>query len=251
MAGLRELRLRLGGKTVHYLETGRGDPVVIAHGLGLSGRFWAKHCEALARAGHRAIAPDLPGFGLSDGPRPGHSVADTAAWLLAFADALGLEHPVWLGHSIATQAVLELAATAPARARALILVTPTGAPGPFRRTRQLIAFFCDIAREPFALVPAVASEYLRSSLLTFLATWWRAGRDRPLDKAGRVRCPTLIVAGRRDPIVSRRFLVRLRRAIPRSRVVGIPGGAHGVMFARPAAFDAVVIRFLEELRSLD
>jgi 3-oxoadipate enol-lactonase len=59
--------------SLHYLERGQGEPLVLIHGLGGSGAAWAFQAAALEKR-FRVIVPDLPGSGHSDrafsrGPR--------------------------------------------------------------------------------------------------------------------------------------------------------------------------------------
>ena len=241
---MRVRRLAISGRRVCYREAGDGRTIVLVHGLGLSSRFWSRHYATLAEAGLRAIAPDLPGFGQSDGPAFGMSVEETADWLLAFADAIGLERAAWLGHSLATQATLALAAGSAHRVSGLILASPTGAPGPFRRGRQAAGLLRDLSREPAALLPTVLREYVHTTPAAYIGTWWKAGADRPLDRAAAVRCPTLIVVGRHDPLVPDAYPALLRRSIPRARVVRIPNGAHGVAFGHAERLAQRISRFL-------
>lgn len=238
--------LTIEGRRTRYHEAGTGPPVVVVHGLGLSGEFWTGHFSAFTAAGFRIVAPDLPAFGDSEGPLLGQTVEETAAWLLAFADALGLGTMAWVGHSIAAQAALEAAVRAPHRARALVLATPTGAPGRWRALRQAFGFLRDIGRERLSLVPAVAREYLRGSLVAYFASWLKAARDRPAEKAERVPCPTLIVVGREDPVVPWSYIDLLRERIPDARVIMVPGGAHGLVFDREGEFDRIATAFLRE-----
>jgi len=241
---LRKATVEVAGRPARYIEAGAGPAVVFVHGLGLAGTFFRNHCRAFARAGFRAIAPDLPGFGRSRGPWLGQSVEETADWLLAFAARLGLGRVVWVGHSLAAQATLDAAARAPARTRALVLVTPTGAPGRCRLLRQLSNFVRDVGREPVALAPTVARHYIHGSPTAFLGTWLRAARDHPARKARRVRCPTLVVAGKRDPVVPNDFVQTLVRRIPGAELALIHGAGHGITFDRSEEFDRAVLAFL-------
>ena len=236
----------LHGRRVAYLEAGAGPPVLIAHGLGLSGAVFRGHCRALAGAGFRAIAPDLPSFGHSEGPRYGMTVGETAEWLLDFARALELGSVMWLGHSLGAQAVMAAAESAPQRARALVLATPTGAPGRARLLHQAVSFVRDVDREPLSLIPIVAKQYLRGSLLSFIFSWIKAARDRPMERAHRIRCPTLIVTGRRDPVVPKDFVSILCNRIPGARVQRLHGPGHGAVINRSTEFDRIVIEFLRE-----
>lgn len=230
-----------------FLEAGAGPAVVLVHGLGLSGFVFRGRCRALAAAGFRAVAPDLPGFGGSDGPHFGLSVPETAAWLLAFGDAIGLGRAVWLGHSLAAQAVLELAVRAPHRASALILVTPTGTPGGTRLLRQVYGLARDVAREPVSLIPKVLRQYVRVSPSAYLGTWLKAARDQPIAKAHRVQCPTLVLAGRHDPVVPDAYLSILLQRIPDARIRELHGAGHGIVFDRSDEFDRGVIEFLRTI----
>ena len=58
-------RCTVGGCTLHYLEAGAGEPLVLLHGAGGGSANWYRMIRPLAER-FRVIAVDLPGFGLSD-----------------------------------------------------------------------------------------------------------------------------------------------------------------------------------------
>jgi pimeloyl-ACP methyl ester carboxylesterase len=240
--------LELEGRRVRFIDAGSGPPCVIVHGLGLSGAFWARHLPPLAAAGVRVLAPDLPGFGGTRGPWLGQTVEGTARWLLAFATALRLQAPVWVGHSLAAHAVIELAVREPARARALVLVSPTGAPVRWRALWQGAAYLRDIAREPLALVGAVAREYLKTTPVRMLGTWVHSLRDYPAEKMSAIRCPVLLVVGSDDPLVPPWYRELLLARLVRGRLAVLSGGAHGVAYSHAGDWARVVGAFLRETR---
>src|SRR5258708_19733378 len=45
-----------------------GEMFILLHGFPEGAESWAKQVDALARAGHLAVAPDLRGYALSDAP---------------------------------------------------------------------------------------------------------------------------------------------------------------------------------------
>jgi len=222
------IRIRVAGRPAHYDRAGAGPPVVLVPGLGLSTRFYEPLLAAFARAGLDLIVPDLPGFGRTSGSASGHSVPELADWLLRFADALELERPAWLGHSVGCQIALRLAATRPERAAALVLAAPTGAPVRLRLTRQLVSLPRAAVREPLDLILAVIRDYVRVLPSAYLGTWLRGGRDRPMEILPAIECPVLLCAGDRDPICGAMFLRQLAEGIPGARIAIIPGGGHGL-----------------------
>ena len=56
------------GLRLHYVDEGRGDPVVCFHGEPTWAYLYRKMLPPLVEAGHRVICPDYPGFGRSDKP---------------------------------------------------------------------------------------------------------------------------------------------------------------------------------------
>src|SRR5690242_21724963 len=96
----RRLRLADPSVAVRVLETGDGQPLVLAHGSGMSASTWAPLMPHLKA--RRLIAFDLPGFGLSDGfdyggrPLRSHAVAQ----LTSLLDVLGIEQTPIVGTSL-------------------------------------------------------------------------------------------------------------------------------------------------------
>lgn len=64
IAGLSEHTVRIGGHQIHYLEGGKGETVVLLHGIFAEKDHWVDFARPLADS-YRIIAPDLPGFGES------------------------------------------------------------------------------------------------------------------------------------------------------------------------------------------
>jgi haloalkane dehalogenase len=56
------------GYRMHVVDEGTGAPVLLLHGEPTSSFLWRNVVPPLVAAGHRAVAPDLIGFGRSDKP---------------------------------------------------------------------------------------------------------------------------------------------------------------------------------------
>jgi pimeloyl-ACP methyl ester carboxylesterase len=129
---VRFTRLRSGLK-VRVVERGTPDapPVVFVHGWGCSVYVFRFNMPALADAGFRPIAVDLKGHGLSDKPvGPGEYTIDSLVeHLRDIIDALALERPALVGHSLGASLIYHFASRYPQRARCLGLLSPVGLNG--------------------------------------------------------------------------------------------------------------------------
>ena len=117
--------LVVDGRVLHYLDNGAGPPVVLIHGLGgQMGNFTHSLVDRLSRD-FRVVAFDRPGSGYS--PRRAHSPAGVRVQADAIAgaiQALNLERPVVVGHSLGGAVALALALEHPDCVGALALVAP-------------------------------------------------------------------------------------------------------------------------------
>lgn len=101
------------GHSIRVVEAGSpaGAPVLLVHGWGACVYSYAEMMPALAGAGYRVLAIDLPGFGLSDKPatRDAYTTAAMASVVAEAATRLGLERYSFIGHSMGGAIGLRLA----------------------------------------------------------------------------------------------------------------------------------------------
>ncbi|MFM2398748.1 MAG: hypothetical protein RL341_905 [Pseudomonadota bacterium] len=123
--------LRIDGMQVHVRDVGPRDdslPLILLHGTGASLHTWDGWAGALS-AKHRVITVDLPGFGLT-GPQPGADYSNEryVRFVMALADALGVQRFALGGNSMGGEIAWEAAVAHPARVMKLILVDAGGYP---------------------------------------------------------------------------------------------------------------------------
>ena len=70
--------------------------------------------------------------------------------------------------------------------------------------------------------------------------------DRIEENLPRLRAPTLVVRGSRDPICPQRWAEEIVQILPEGRLAILPGAAHAANFGAPAEFVGVIREFLEE-----
>lgn len=120
--------IAVGAQQLHLVEQGSGPPVLLVHGSYGSVRMWRDWIAALA-PGHRVIAFDRPGMGLS-GPSPDARYDGEAEAVLIgkLADQLHLDEFALVGTSSSGEGVAHYAARHPARVSALILANIAAGP---------------------------------------------------------------------------------------------------------------------------
>lgn len=101
---------------------GEGQPFLLVHGLASNAKTWDGVAQHLSGAGHRVVAVDQRGHGLSDKPETGYGFADVTADLQALIDSLDLPRPILAGQSWGGNVVLHFAARYPDAASGLVLV---------------------------------------------------------------------------------------------------------------------------------
>ncbi len=107
--------LLVRGVTLHYEDEGRGEPVLLLHGLGNSGRDWEFQLPALLAAGYRVIRPDLLGFGRSGRPEEGFGPSEMAADMRTLLQSLGVTGAHLVGYSMGGAVAYQLAVEEPER----------------------------------------------------------------------------------------------------------------------------------------
>lgn len=111
------------GHQVGLTVGGGGVPLVFLHGLALNHRAYLEMLRHLAGMGFLVVAIDAAGHGDTDALRSHNTrVADFAELTVRVVDALGIAQAVFVGHSMGGRMVIELAASAPERVLAAVLL---------------------------------------------------------------------------------------------------------------------------------
>ncbi len=266
--------------TLATLETGSGPAVLLIHGWTGFKESWGALPGALAAAGLRAVAVDLPGWGGSPAP-PGftHTAEAYAAALRPLV--AGLAPVTLVAHSMGAQAAVLLAAQG--AVRRLVAISPAAAPGdpswPPRRISDVIglpvighaaaaALLVAVQRGPERLWvdglrasvadPARAESdprlvalghrshrAIRATPLRVLVASLAAALDCDLREAAtRARVPALVVIGERDRTVHPGEAASLAGALPQGRLMRIPGAGHLPHLERSEAVVPAVVGFV-------
>ena len=248
MRGTQEIRVsryeaQVGGWPVRYEAAGKGEPVVLVHGLSGSTRWWSRNISEIARR-YRVYLVDLPGFGTMRRLQRRFILAEAVDWLSEWMDAVGLERAHLVGHSMGGSICLRLAASRPEAVRRLVLVAPTGVP----TGRSMIGYLGPLFGAALYARPSFLPVLVWDALRAGPATLWRAARDLLAEDLRedlqRIGAPTLLVWGERDTLVPPAVGDLLQGEIPGSRLLVLERAAHVPMFDRPKEFNAALLSFL-------
>ncbi len=259
------------GLRLHYTRTGGdGPPLVLLHGFSDDGRCWTPVAGALAPR-YDVIMPDARGHGRSDGPEISYGNLEQAEDLAALIQALGLERPLLLGHSMGAVTAVALAGLYPDVPRAILLEDPPallrglppGAPESREWQARMRAWIIELKRLlPEELVarqraetPGWPDAELRPWAESKLRLSFNVLDNRPVPAIDwpallrRIICPALLIAG--DPacgaLIAPEDAAALQAHLPHLRVTSIPAAGHSIRRDQPEAYLAVVRAFLEEI----
>jgi pimeloyl-ACP methyl ester carboxylesterase len=114
----------VNGIDLHYYRTeGDKPPLVLAHGITDDGLCWLPVAEILAED-FNIIMMDARGHGRSDAPESGYTLQNLGMELAGMVQALKLNKPILLGHSMGAITALVAAGLHPAMPRAILLEDP-------------------------------------------------------------------------------------------------------------------------------
>jgi len=232
---------RVHGHDVAWRTLGRGPlDVVLVHGIGVSGRYFANLARELSRSA-RVVIPDLPGFGDSPRPPTPLSIVEHAEVVAGMAVEAGLDRPVLVGHSMGAQVVTELALRHPGAVGGVVLVGPVTDPSGRSGLRQGLRLLRDAAHEPPGAIVLQLREWLRCGPRWYAATLPGMLEYPMEERVADLQVDVVLVRGARDPVAPAAYLARLADRAPQATSFEVPGAGHVAMFRRPEYVAAAAV----------
>ena len=267
MTGLRwdETDVDADGIRLHvrYVTEPAAPPIVLLHGLGVSGSVWQVFARRLT-PDFAPVCPDLRGHGASDSPPAGYAPDDCARDLVGlWGPLLSGPAPV-VGHSLGALVAVALAGLRPELVSAVVLVDP---PLDAEHRASDVAEVRRLRHAP----PSELERYLRVGnpgggelLASFLADQFRAASDAAFDTllatpAGQpatwaqlphLRQPCLVVQA--DPALDGTLgdaaAERVVATLPKGSLASLRGATHAVHASQPAQLAERILAFLAQSR---
>ena len=216
---------------LHYVEYGSGEPLILLHGNGEDGSYFARQMAPFAQR-YCVFAVDTRGHGKTERGAAPFTLGQFADDLLGFMDVHGIPQANLLGFSDGANIALIFALRHPERVRKLVLnganLFPEGLTEETRR--QIDAEYRDAL---------AAGDERRIELVRLMV-------DEPhIDPSEleRLGMPVLVVAGT-DDMIEESHTRLIAASIPGSQLA-ILEGTHFVAAENPDAFNRAVMSFLE------
>ena len=272
LSGLAEKTVPVDAHEVHYLDGGRGAPVVLLHGIFSEKDHWVDFARNLTGS-YRVIVPDLPGYGES-GRLAEHSY-DYAAQverLKILLDTLGTEPVHLAGSSMGGTIAALFAMRYPDRVASVAFI---GAPHGIRSSRPsemdlqidagkipLVArdaaefeqmmslLFVERPFLPYPVLHAAQSDAVRNAKSN-VRLWHEQLKNRHLldDRIAGLRARTLALWGSGDLVFDVSGAEVLRARLTNADVRVLPGVGHLPMMETPAEASRIYADFLDSIRN--
>ena len=272
-------KLEVGAIHLHFIESGKGEPVILLHGgqgdyrawqplitalssqyrvLAYSRRYHYPNTNAIVSTNHSALvdAEDLAGFVSALKLGQAHLVGTSYGAFAALACAL--KHPELVRSLVLAEPPVHLWATNSARGAALYrdfmqrVHEPAGKAFAAGNDAGAMRIFIDAfdTSGAFDRLPAERRKTVMDNAPFFKALT-ASSNPFPLlskDEVRRLQMPALIVRGADTDELHRLVTDELGRLLPRARMTVIPQAGHGSPRQNPSAFNAAVSNFLATVR---
>jgi pimeloyl-ACP methyl ester carboxylesterase len=266
----------IDGRRVNVLEIGEGSatPVLFIHGLSGIWQNFVENIPFVAQS-RRVVSLDLPGFGESEMPSERISIPFYARVVQQLCDRLEFDSVAVVGNSMGGFIGAELAIQQPKRVERLVLVSAAGissanvyrAPALMigrvgaammanqavdnrriaARARARALALGLVVRHPRLIAPDIAYEgLLRGANKPGFYPALRASVEYDFrERLPEIACPTLIVWGENDSILSVRDADEYERLIPNAKKLVMRDTGHVPQVERPATFNRELVEFLD------
>jgi len=259
-------------ETLAYIDMGNpsGAPVVLIHGYTDNARDWLPMLPYLSD-GLRLILVDIRGHGKSSKPECCYSRLDFAYDIKLLLDGIGVKKADIVGHSLGSIIAQTFAENWPDMTAHVVLIASTGGHPPSAAPRAPPFDFATEIRNlkepidpdsPFMIAwwdspTTVDAEFIRrqrQDAARIPLRVWLAVLDQGLSPDNdyadlqrtlpRLRAPTLLIWGSKDPIMEEPVRQTLRRALPHAKVRIFDGLGHNPFWEDPQGVATVVNAFL-------
>ena len=256
--------IELNNKKVFASDAGKifekeKHTIILLHGSGLTHIVWSLTEQYLSNKGYNILAIDLPGHGNSEGPSL-KSIEEIAEWLEKIINKIEIQHLTILGHSQGCLEAIEYVSKYSSKIKNLILVG-----GSYKITvnQDLIDLASAGDKDSIKLMMKWAYEgskkFIGGNPVEKIINSSRAIREtlavdliacnnykNGFEAAKSIKCPTLLIFGELDKMVSLEKSKKFAELIPNAETYIIQNCGHMIMFENAFKMREKIAEFLKK-----
>jgi len=260
--------LNIGNFRLFYEDRGRGEPILLVHGMGSDHTVW-EGMIPLLKKNYRVLAVDLRGHGASSKPQGPYSIKLFAQDMYQFIESLGISQVHFIGHSMGGAIGLELTLQHPEIIGSLTLISSFAyADSPLRDVLKELkkiltqegynAFFnaclqlantTEFIQDNKELFQVIMNDMAKTiSISAIRDTLNACGEVDFRTSLKNVKTPTMIIAGEDDIFTPPSHSIKIKNAIYNSKIEIINNGTHNMLVERPQETCDLIYPFLKEFQ---
>ena len=253
------MRKTVCGLDINYICKGEGETVLVLHGWGSNIELFASMTAILSQK-YRVVAPDMPGFGLSDEPKEPWCVDDYVDFVLKFLEDFKPEKLIVLGHSFGGRVIIKMASRdLPFEIEKVILVDSAGVKPEKTLMQKVRQRSYKIGRRVLETAPAKAlfpdaleefrlshgSADYNSATPVMRQTLVKTVNEDLRELMPNMKMPVLLVWGENDDATPLSDAKIMESLMPEAGLVTLKGAGHYSFLEQQFTFNKVLASFLE------
>jgi pimeloyl-ACP methyl ester carboxylesterase len=268
-AGLSKKVIEVDHYSIHYLEGGQGETILLLHGFGANKDNWPRFAESLTEKYH-VVAVDLPGFGESSKIKTdSYHIAGQAKRVNRIVETLGLKKFHIGGNSMGGAISGKYAVDYPDKVLSLALLNTAGihsgeksefrkllekgdnpllvkTPEDFKRTMRFV--FVDPPPIPGRIIDYLTKQSIMSRDFHEKIFSQIVKENYSLeDDLSKIIAKTIVIWGDKDRVIHVSCTDVIKKGLPGSTIVVLKNCGHLPMIERPEETAGYYLEFLDKV----
>jgi len=234
--------------------------IIILHGWGSQPQNWQKVAERIRKENYQVFIPYLPGFDENNPIKKPYTLADYSQWLLQFINQKKINQAILVGHSNGGRIAAYFCATNQDKVEKLILIGSAGIPAKNKIKTAIFQSASRFGKAFFKILNnkkifnlgqkilyklAGESDYLKASPVMRKTMINMLAADLT-PQFSQIKCPTLIIWGKKDSYTPFWMGERIRQLIKNSQLKVIDNGRHGLNFTHAEELSKLITKFVHD-----
>jgi len=243
--------------------------ILLLHGLGVYGESWGYQVQALADAGYKVIAPDLPGFGMEPPVAKRWSIQTSAKAMAERMSQAGVSEMVVCGLSMGGTVALQMALDYPTKVAGIVLINTFAALRPANLSE--VVYFIRRGARAYLIDPAHQAQLVADTVFPHpdQAEWRERlvesicaanpkiyrqamlalARFNVVRKLEKLNLPVMVISGKQDTTIPPQVQHRMAVSIPGAEWHEIDQAGHGVIIDQKETVNRLLIDFMHKVYS--